>query len=161
LRFGIGYDVHRLVTGRELILGGVSIPYEKGLEGHSDADVLAHAIMDALLGAAGQGDIGRHFPDTDAKYKGISSLMLLERVMEIVSEAGFQVNNIDSIIVAQRPKLAPYISTMAENLAGAMRVPVSAVNVKATTTEGLGFTGSGEGIAAHAVAGLRSNGGVR
>ncbi|MBU7007490.1 2-C-methyl-D-erythritol 2,4-cyclodiphosphate synthase [Phosphitispora fastidiosa] len=158
MRFGIGYDVHRLVTGRELILGGVSVPFEKGLEGHSDADVLAHAIMDALLGAAGQGDIGRHFPDTDAKYKGISSLMLLERVMEIVSESGFQVNNIDSIIVAQRPKLAPYISNMAENLAGAMRVPVSAVNVKATTTEGLGFTGSGEGIAAHAVAGLRSNG---
>lgn len=161
MRFGIGYDVHRLVTGRELVLGGVSVPFEKGLEGHSDADVLAHAIMDALLGAAGQGDIGRHFPDTDAKYKGISSLVLLERVIEIVSESGFQVNNVDSIIVAQRPKLAPYINEMAENLAGAMGVSVSAVNVKATTTEGLGFAGSGEGIAAHAVAGLRSNGAVR
>ncbi len=161
MRFGIGYDVHRLVTGRELVLGGVSVPFEKGLEGHSDADVLAHAIMDALLGAAGQGDIGRHFPDTDVKYKGISSLVLLERVIEIVSESGFQVNNVDSIIVAQRPKLAPYINEMAENLAGAMGVSVSAVNVKATTTEGLGFVGSEEGIAAHAVAGLRSNGTVR
>ncbi len=155
MRFGIGYDVHRLVKGRELILGGVSVPFEKGLDGHSDADVLAHAIMDALLGAAGQGDIGRHFPDTDARYKGISSLALLERVMEILGADGYQVSNVDCVVVAQRPKLAPYITRMAKNLAEAMRVPVTAVNVKATTTEGLGFAGSGEGIAAYAVAGIK------
>ncbi|WP_418791396.1 2-C-methyl-D-erythritol 2,4-cyclodiphosphate synthase [Phosphitispora sp. TUW77] len=155
MRFGVGYDAHRLVMGRELVLGGVAVPFEKGLEGHSDADVLAHSIMDALLGAAGQGDIGRHFPDTEDKYKGISSLVLLEQVTEIICEHGYQVNNVDSVIVAQRPKLAPYISLMTENLARAMRIPVSDVNVKATTTEGMGFAGSGEGIAAYAVAGIK------
>jgi len=154
LRFGIGYDVHRLVEGREMILGGVAIPYEKGLEGHSDADVLIHAIMDALLGAAALGDIGRHFPDSDPRYKGISSLLLLKRVQESVREAGFKINNIDSIIVAQKPKLAPFINQMGSNIAEALMVPEGLVNVKATTTEGLGFTGTGEGIAAHAIASL-------
>lgn len=154
MRFGIGYDVHRLVKGRALMLGGVNIPYEKGLEGHSDADVLIHAIMDALLGAAALGDIGRHFPDTDPRYKGISSVLLLERVKESIGEAGFRINNIDSIIVAQKPKLAPFINEMTEVLARALKVPVDQVNVKATTTEGLGFTGTGEGIAAHAIASL-------
>ncbi|MDT3699891.1 MAG: 2-C-methyl-D-erythritol 2,4-cyclodiphosphate synthase [Thermincola sp.] len=154
MRFGIGYDVHRLVEGREMILGGVAIPYEKGLEGHSDADVLIHAIMDALLGAAALGDIGRHFPDSDPRYKGISSLLLLKRVQESVREAGFKINNIDSIIVAQKPKLAPFINQMGSNIAEALMVPEGLVNVKATTTEGLGFTGTGEGIAAHAIASL-------
>jgi 2-C-methyl-D-erythritol 2,4-cyclodiphosphate synthase len=154
LRFGIGYDVHRLVKGRALILGGVTIPYEVGLDGHSDADVLIHAIMDALLGAAALGDIGRHFPDADPRYKGISSVLLLELVKEFVSEAGFRINNIDSIIVAQKPKLAPFINEMTSILAGALKVPADRVNVKATTTEGLGFTGSGAGIAAHAIASL-------
>jgi len=154
LRFGIGYDVHRLVSGRHLILGGVSIPFELGLAGHSDADVLTHAIMDALLGAAGQGDIGRHFPDTDSRYKDISSLLLLEQVAAIIVEAGFRVVNIDSIVVAQKPKLAPYIEQMRENLARILQIPAAWVNIKATTTEGLGFTGTGEGIAAYAIAGL-------
>lgn len=154
MRFGIGYDVHRLVEGRELILGGVAVPYEKGLEGHSDADVLIHAIMDALLGAAALGDIGRHFPDSDPRYKGISSVLLLKRVQESVRGAGFKINNIDSIIVAQKPKLAPFINQMGSNIAGALLVPEGRVNVKATTTEGLGFTGTGEGIAAHAIASL-------
>jgi 2-C-methyl-D-erythritol 2,4-cyclodiphosphate synthase len=137
-----------------MILGGVAIPYEKGLEGHSDADVLIHAIMDALLGAAALGDIGRHFPDSDPRYKGISSLLLLKRVQESVREAGFKINNIDSIIVAQKPKLAPFINQMGSNIAEALMVPEGLVNVKATTTEGLGFTGTGEGIAAHAIASL-------
>lgn len=154
MRIGIGYDVHRLVSGRDLILGGVVIPFEMGLAGHSDADVLIHAIMDALLGAAGLGDIGRHFPDTDQQYQGISSMRLLARVMVLLKEAGFSVHNIDSVIVAQRPKLAPFIDDMRENLAGAMGVSILKVNVKATTTEGLGFTGTGEGMASYAVATL-------
>lgn len=154
MKVGIGYDVHRLVSGRDLVLGGVIIPYEMGLAGHSDADVLIHAIMDALLGAAGLGDIGRHFPDTDIQYKGISSMRLLERVVTLITEAGFSVNNVDSVIVAQKPKLASYIDGMRENLAGIMGIALANVNVKATTTEGLGFTGSSEGIASYAVASL-------
>ncbi|MHB9095402.1 MAG: 2-C-methyl-D-erythritol 2,4-cyclodiphosphate synthase, partial [Eubacteriales bacterium] len=145
MRFGIGYDAHRLVSGRDLVLGGVVVPYELGLAGHSDADVLTHAIMDALLGAAAQGDIGRHFPDTDPQYKGASSLRLLQHVLAIIDGAGFKVHNVDSVIVAQRPKLAPYINNMVKNLADTLKVTVSQVNVKATTTEGLGFTGTGEG----------------
>lgn len=152
VRVGFGYDVHRLVEGRPLILGGVNITYEKGLLGHSDADVLTHAVMDALLGAAGAGDIGRHFPDSDLRFRGISSLILLSRVGEILLEKGFEVINIDSVIIAQAPRLAPYMEDMAVNMAGALGVGVSQVNVKATTTEGLGFTGVGEGIAAKAVA---------
>jgi 2-C-methyl-D-erythritol 4-phosphate cytidylyltransferase/2-C-methyl-D-erythritol 2,4-cyclodiphosphate synthase len=155
VRSGIGYDVHRLVPDRALILGGVQIPYDLGLLGHSDADVLVHAIMDALLGAAGLGDIGKHFPDTDTRYKGISSLKLLAYVMEIVRKAGFEINNIDSVIVAQKPKLASYIDEMNANIAETMGVPVSLVNVKATTTEGLGFTGTGEGIASYAIASIK------
>ena len=154
MRVGIGYDVHRLVAERPLVLGGVVVPYEMGLAGHSDADVLVHAVIDALLGAAGQGDIGKHFPDTDEQYKGISSLRLLEKVEAIIRGAGYTVCNVDSIIVAQRPKLAPYIVEMTGNLARTMDVPVSKVNVKATTTEGLGFTGTGDGIAAYAMASL-------
>lgn len=152
MRVGFGYDVHRLVAGRPLILGGVNITYEKGLLGHSDADVLTHAVIDALLGAAAAGDIGRHFPDSDQRYRGISSLILLSRVGEILREKGFEVINIDSVIIAQAPKLAPHMDQMAANLAGALGVGVSQVNVKATTTEGLGFAGIGEGIAAKAVA---------
>lgn len=159
LRVGIGYDVHRLVEDRDLILGGVQIPYEFGLLGHSDADVLVHAIMDAILGAAGQGDIGKHFPDTDPKFKGISSMKLLEHVVSVIKELNFTVHNVDSVIVAQRPKLAPYIYEMRQNLAKVMGIPESSVNVKATTTEGLGFTGTGEGIAAHAVASLNEHNG--
>ena len=154
MKVGIGYDVHRLVSGRDLVLGGVVVPFELGLAGHSDADVLIHAIMDALLGAAGLGDIGRHFPDTDIQYKGISSMRLLERVVTLITEAGFSVNNVDSVIVAQKPKLASYIDGMRENLAGIMGIALANVNVKATTTEGLGFTGSSEGIASYAVASL-------
>jgi 2-C-methyl-D-erythritol 2,4-cyclodiphosphate synthase len=149
-RIGTGYDVHRLVEGRKLIIGGVDIPYEKGLLGHSDADVLLHAVCDALLGAAGLGDIGRHFPDTDQRFKGISSMKLLGEVGRLLEENGFRVNNIDATIVAERPKMAPHIAAMAANIAAAVRVDVSAVNVKATTTEGLGFTGRGEGIASYA-----------
>ena len=152
LRIGHGYDVHRLTEGRELILGGVSVPYEKGLLGHSDADVLTHAVMDALLGAAALGDIGGLFPDTDAAYAGISSLLLLERVAERLREAGYAVVNIDATILAQAPKLAPYREQMRERLARALGLDVSRVSVKATTEEGLGFTGEGLGIAAHAVA---------
>lgn len=155
MRFGIGYDVHRLVDNRELILGGVNIPYERGLAGHSDADVLVHAIMDALLGAAGQGDIGKHFPDTDQQYKGISSMKLLDIVLKVIGETGYKVNNIDCIIVAQKPKLAPYIDKMVANLASTINLSGSCINVKATTTEGLGFTGTGKGIAAYAIASLR------
>lgn len=154
MRFGIGYDVHKLVEGRSLVLGGVTVPFELGLEGHSDADVLVHAIMDALLGAAGMGDIGKHFPDTDPQYKNISSLRLLTRVIEIISEGGFTVNNVDSIVVAQRPKLAPYIEEMRANISVIMNISASRINVKATTTEGLGFTGTGQGIAAYATVGL-------
>jgi len=151
MRIGIGYDVHRLVSGRKLIIGGVEIPSEAGLLGHSDADVLLHAICDALLGAASLGDIGRHFPDTAPKYKGISSLILLEEVRRLVGEAGFDVNNIDATIVADKPKMATYIRAMVENIAVAAKTDRSLVNVKATTTEGLGFTGRGEGMAAYAV----------
>jgi 2-C-methyl-D-erythritol 2,4-cyclodiphosphate synthase len=158
LRSGIGYDVHRLVEGRALILGGVVIPCEKGLEGHSDADVLIHAIMDALLGAAALGDIGRCFPDSEPRYKGISSILLLGQVKELINNAGFTINNIDSVIVAQKPKLAPFITEMVSTLAKALNIPVTSVNVKATTTEGLGFTGSGDGIAAYAVVSLEEGG---
>ena len=152
MRIGHGYDVHRLVEGRKLILGGVDIPYEFGLLGHSDADVLTHAIMDALLGAAGMGDIGRHFPDTDPAYAGADSLKLLAAVVEKLAEAGWEIGNVDSTIVAQRPKLAPHLPLMQQNLASVMKVRPDQVNVKATTEEKLGFTGSGEGMAAHAVA---------
>lgn len=151
MRIGHGYDVHRLKAGRKLILGGVEIPWELGLDGHSDADVLIHAVMDALLGAAGLGDIGRWFPDTDPQYKGISSMLLLQRVVELLQEHGYTVGNVDATILAQRPKLAPHIPQMAANLADALGVEAGRVNVKATTEEGLGFTGSGEGMAAHAV----------
>lgn len=152
LRIGHGYDVHRLTEGRKLILGGVEISYEKGLLGHSDADVLTHAVMDALLGAAALGDIGKLFPDTDAAYAGISSILLLERVWERLTEAGWSVVNIDATVLAQAPKLAPHRERMRENLAHALCVEISRVSVKATTEEGLGFTGEGLGIAAHAVA---------
>ncbi len=152
MRIGQGYDVHRLCEGRDLILGGVRIPYERGLLGHSDADVLIHAVMDALLGAAALGDIGQHFPDTDEQYKGISSIELLKRVGGILAENGFLIENIDSTIVAQRPKLAAYRPQMAANIAEALGIEPDRVSVKATTEEGLGFTGSGEGIAAQAVA---------
>lgn len=151
MRIGHGYDVHKLVDGRKLILGGVEIPYEKGLLGHSDADVLTHAVMDALLGAAGLRDIGTHFPDTGPAYAGADSLVLLEHVMELLKEQGWQVGNVDATILAQRPKLAPYITQMRDNLAVRMEVMPGQVNVKATTEEGLGFTGSGQGIAVHAV----------
>lgn len=152
LRIGHGYDVHRLTEGRRLILGGVEVPYEKGLLGHSDADVLTHAIMDALLGAAALGDIGKLFPDTDAAYAGISSILLLERVAERLREAGYAVVNLDATVLAQAPKLAPYRERMRENLAHVLALDASRVSVKATTEEGLGFTGEGLGIAAHAVA---------
>ena len=151
MRIGHGFDVHCLVENRKLILCGVEIPYGKGLLGHSDADVATHAVMDALLGAAGLGDIGRHFPDTDEAYRGADSLKLLRIVMDKVRDAGFSVSNVDVTIVAQMPKLAPYITQMEENLANAMTVSKACVNVKATTTEKLGFTGRGEGIAAEAV----------
>ncbi len=152
MRIGHGYDVHRLVSGRKLILGGVEIPHHLGLLGHSDADVAAHALCDALLGAAALGDIGQHFPDTDPAYAGADSLVLLGRVVELLRAEGWQVGNTDLTILAQRPKLMPHIPQMRQNLARAMGVPVTAVSVKATTEEGLGFTGREEGIAAHAVA---------
>ena len=152
MRIGHGYDVHRLVQGRRLILGGVEVPWEMGLLGHSDADVLTHAVMDALLGAAGLWDIGHAFPDTDPAYEGISSLILLERVMEQLARRNLRVGNVDATILAQRPKLAPHIPRMVENLARVMQVEPGRVNVKATTEEGLGFTGAGDGMAAHAVA---------
>ena len=152
LRIGHGYDVHRLTEGRRLIRGGVEVPYEKGLLGHSDADVLTHAVMDALLGAAALGDIGKLFPDTDAAYAGISSILLLERVAERLREAGYAVVNLDATVLAQAPKLAPYREQMRENLARVLALDNSCVSVKATTEEGLGFTGEGLGIAAHAVA---------
>lgn len=151
IRIGHGYDVHRLCEGRKLILGGVVIPFEKGLLGHSDADVLHHAIMDAMLGAAALGDIGKHFPDTDERYKGADSTTLLRRVTEILKENGFSVSNIDCTICAQAPKLSPFIENMRKNIADAVNVSSDCVSVKATTEEGLGFTGSGEGISAHAV----------
>ena len=151
MRIGHGYDVHRLVPDRRLILGGVDIPYEKGLLGHSDADVLVHALMDALLGAAAMGDIGKLFPDIDERFSGADSLLLLKEVMRRLREAGYELNNADCTILAQRPKLAKHIQSMRDNIAEAMSVPVELISVKATTEEGLGFTGSGEGIAAHAV----------
>ncbi len=151
MRIGHGYDVHRLVEGRDLILGGVKIPHTMGLLGHSDADVLLHAVSDALLGAAGLGDIGKHFPDTDPQYKGADSLELLRIVGQKVAEAGYRVGNIDVTMIAQAPKLRPYIAEMERNIAEAVKVDVSCVNVKATTEERLGFTGSGEGMSCHAV----------
>ena len=153
MRVGLGYDVHKLVEGRDLIIGGVQIPYEKGLLGHSDADVL---LMDALLGAAALGDIGKHFPDTDSKYKGISSIKLLEYVRELIDDELYVVGNIDATIIAQCPKMAPYIEQMKKNVADALAIEVSQVNIKATTEEGLGFTGIGEGISAQAIASLET-----
>lgn len=150
-RVGTGYDVHKLVEGRNLILGGVKIPHTTGLLGHSDADVLLHAIMDAILGAAAMGDIGTHFPDTDPQYKGISSIRLLEHVNALIREQGYEIGNIDATIIAQRPKLRPYIEEMEQKIAAALEITVGQVNVKATTEEGLGFTGSLEGISAQAV----------
>ena len=154
MRVGMGYDVHKLVEDRELILGGVTIPYEKGLLGHSDADVLLHAIMDALLGAAALGDIGKHFPDTDPKYKGASSIALLEQVGALLDEHMFVIENIDATIIAQRPKMAPHIKTMRQNIADTLHIELDQVNVKATTEEGLGFTGNGEGISSQAICAL-------
>lgn len=151
MRIGHGYDVHKLVEGRDFILGGVKIPFEKGLLGHSDADVLLHAISDALLGAAALGDIGKLFPDTDPQYKGADSLVLLKRVCEAVYEKGYKVENIDATVLCQRPKLRPHIDTMRANIAEAVGIDVDCVSVKATTEEGLGFTGAGEGVAVHSV----------
>ena len=153
-RFGMGYDVHQLVENRKLIIGGVDIPYEKGLLGHSDADVLSHAISDALLGAAALGDIGKHFPDTDPRYKGADSLKLLEEVGNLLAAKGYVVGNVDATIVAQKPKMLPHIPQMRENIARVLRVDIDQINVKATTEEHLGFTGSGQGISSYAVAGI-------
>lgn len=157
MRVGMGYDVHRLTEGRDLILGGVNIPWEKGLLGHSDADVLIHAVMDALLGAAALGDIGKHFPDTDPAYKGISSILLLEHVTELLKKHHYEIGNIDATIIAQKPKMAPHIPQMRENMARAMGIDQSRLNIKATTEEGLGFTGRGEGIASQAICLLYRN----
>lgn len=151
MRIGLGYDVHRLVEGRDLILGGVKIPYEKGLLGHSDADVLLHALTDALLGAAALGDIGRHFPDTDERYRGISSLILLEKAYTLVKERGYSLGNADMVLILQKPKLKEYIPSMEENIAGALSCEKERISVKATTEEGLGFTGQGEGVSAKAI----------
>ncbi len=154
MRVGMGYDVHRLVEGRKLILGGVEIPYEKGLLGHSDADVLIHAIMDALLGAAALGDIGKHFPDTDPQYKGISSVELLKHVAKLLDKNNYVIENIDATVIAQRPKLRPYMEEMTKNIAGALGIEENRLNLKATTEEGLGFTGTGEGMASQAICSL-------
>ncbi len=156
MRVGMGYDVHKLVENRKLILGGVEIPYERGLLGHSDADVLTHAVMDALLGAAALGDIGRHFPDSDPAYAGADSIELLKRVRGLLEEELLFVENIDATIIAQRPKMAPYIPQMIQNIAEALKLPANRVNVKATTEEGLGFTGTGEGISAQAICALET-----
>lgn len=156
MRVGMGYDVHRLVEDRPLILGGVEIPYEKGLLGHSDADVLLHAIMDALLGAAALGDIGKHFPDTDAAYKGVSSIKLLEHVGKLLEEKCYMIDNIDATIIAQKPKMRDYIDTMRKNVADTLGIELDQVNIKATTEEGLGFTGSGEGISSQAICSISS-----
>ena len=156
MRIGMGYDVHRLVPDRDLIIGGVKIPYEKGLLGHSDADVMLHAVMDALLGAAALGDIGKHFPDTDEKYKGVSSLKLLEHVGKLLDENNYIIENIDATIIAQKPKMRPYIDEMRKNIADVLKLNINQVNVKATTEEGLGFTGSGEGISSQAICSLNS-----
>lgn len=151
MRIGMGYDVHKLVEKRDLILGGVKIPYERGLLGHSDADVLLHAIMDALLGASALGDIGKHFPDTDPKYKGISSIELLKHVGNLLTKHNYKIGNIDATIIAQKPKMAPHIPTMRENIASALNISLDQINVKATTEEGLGFTGEGLGISSQAI----------
>ena len=151
MRVGFGYDVHRLKKGRELILGGVNIPYKKGLDGHSDADVMVHAVMDALLGAAALGDIGKHFPDTDDKYKGINSLKLLEKVADLVRESGFKIENVDVTLVAQKPKIAPYIEEMRKNIKDALKISLDMVSVKATTTEKLGFEGKEKGMSSYSV----------
>lgn len=156
MRVGMGYDVHRLVEGRDLIIGGVKIPYEKGLLGHSDADVLLHAICDALLGAAALGDIGKHFPDSDPAYKGIDSRLLLKKVGELIEEKGFLIENIDATIIAQAPKMRPHIDTMRANIAADLGIAAEQINVKATTEEGLGFTGCGEGISSQAICLLTS-----
>ncbi len=156
MRVGMGYDVHKLVENRKLILGGVEIPYERGLLGHSDADVLTHAVMDALLGAAALGDIGRHFPDSDPAYAGADSIELLKQVRGLLEEELLFVENIDATIIAQKPKMAPYIPQMIQNIAEALKLPVNRVNVKATTEEGLGFTGTGEGISAQAICALET-----
>jgi len=156
MRIGSGYDVHRLVEGRDLIIGGVKIPYEKGLLGHSDADVLTHAIMDSLLGAAALGDIGKHFPDTDSKYKGVSSLVLLERVKELLEENFYLIENIDATIIAQQPKMAPHIEAMRENISKVLGIDLNQINIKATTEEGLGFTGEGQGISSNSICLLTS-----
>lgn len=156
MRVGMGYDVHKLIEGRDLILGGVNIPFEKGLLGHSDADVVVHAIMDAILGAAALGDIGKHFPDTDPAYEGISSIALLEHVAELIVDKMYIIENIDATIIAQKPKLLSYMPQMVENVAKALKLPVTSVNIKATTEEGLGFTGSGEGISAQAICSLNT-----
>ncbi len=155
MRIGHGYDVHKLTENRKLILGGVNIPYEKGLLGHSDADVLLHAVMDALLGAAALGDIGKLFPDTDERFKGADSILLLKEVVRVLGEDGYKIENIDSTVIAQKPKLKDYIMKMRENIAEACAIDISQVSVKATTEEKLGFTGSGEGISAHAVCLIR------
>lgn len=154
-RAGIGYDVHRLVAGRKLVLGGVRVPYARGLEGHSDADVLVHAVMDAVLGAAGLGDIGEHFPDTSRRYKGASSLVLLDKVRAAAVKAGFAVVNIDAVLLAEEPRIGPYKKAMRSRIARALGIPASRVNIKATTNEGLGFVGAKQGMAAYATASLR------
>ncbi|NME83116.1 2-C-methyl-D-erythritol 2,4-cyclodiphosphate synthase [Clostridium sp. SM-530-WT-3G] len=152
MRIGMGYDVHRLVEGRKLIIGGVEIPFEKGLLGHSDADVLLHAIMDSLLGACALGDIGKHFPDTDDKFKGISSIRLLEETGRLIFNKGFSINNIDATIIAQKPKMLPHIETMRSNIASALNIDIDQINIKATTEEGLGFTGEMLGVSAQSIA---------
>lgn len=152
MRIGMGYDVHKLAENRKMIIGGVEIPYEKGLLGHSDADVLIHAIMDALLGAAALGDIGKHFPDNDEQYRGISSVKLLEHVRELIADEGYVIGNIDATIIAQRPKMSPYREQMRENIAKALGISINQIGIKATTEEGLGFTGAGEGISSQAIA---------
>ncbi len=152
MRIGFGYDVHRLVEGRKLMIGGVEVPSPRGLQGHSDADVLLHAVCDSLLGALGEGDIGRHFPDSDPQFQGISSLHLLQKVAEKIAEHGFLVENVDSTVVAEQPRISPYIPLMAEKIASTLGVPIPRVNIKATTSEGLGFVGEGKGMAAFAVA---------
>lgn len=151
MRIGLGYDVHKLVENRELIIGGVNIPYEKGLLGHSDADVLLHAIMDSILGAAALGDIGKHFPDTDTRYKGISSIELLKQVGSFIREKGYEIGNIDATIVAQKPKMAPHIEDMRKNITSTLNITLEQINIKATTEEGLGFTGSGCGISSQSI----------
>ena len=151
MRVGLGYDVHKLVEGRKLIIGGVNVPHEKGLLGHSDADVLIHAVMDSILGALALGDIGKHFPDTDERFKGADSIKLLEHVYTLITEMGYKINNIDCTIIAQSPKMAPHIQNMRENIAKALNTSIENINVKATTEEGLGFTGAKEGIAAQSI----------